>query len=67
MSFKKYASSWTAPHQIARWGESLWFPTIHEDARPEGEAVRADGSDGSLGVLVVGPPWSTMVQLPGRM
>ncbi len=20
-----------------RWGESLWFPTIHEDARPEGD------------------------------
>ena len=22
--------------RLSRWGESLWFPTIHEDARPEG-------------------------------
>ncbi|KAF4751677.1 hypothetical protein FOZ62_022031, partial [Perkinsus olseni] len=25
-----------------KWGESLWFPTIHEDARPEGSWSHID-------------------------
>lgn len=28
--------SWRRNLAVSRWGESLWFPTIHEDARPEG-------------------------------
>eukprot|EP00435_Cladocopium_sp_Y103_P071811 s226_g38.t1 len=28
--------------KLLRWGESLWFPTIHEDARPEGSWPHLD-------------------------
>ena len=36
--YRKSAVHWFLGlgNRVLRWGESLWFPTIHEEARPEG-------------------------------